>query len=513
MDRHPHRVLVDLSFAGLGYCGIAQESRLFFHALHQLDGVEPTGLIYGRNDANTVHQFPRGRSADCVIENQALFLQSMVDGRPRSRFRGIRILQSLCEKWRELTGLSVQLQPADVESFCDLIWRNLFAKSLSASELDIARQTSMLLANVGPRMLRCRAMLGLPSPRLDATGHDFVVFQDSQVIRVAEKSCKIIRYHDLIPGLRPDLVDCPAAIRNHFQAIRRCLGDSIYACISEPTRNDLVRAFPALTNRTVVIPDVLAENYYPDHQPRRIPQILASRQSSAAAAHPAKFLAPMFESKSLPPFLIATSTVEPRKNYVGLIRSFEEYLARHDDDLRLIIVGNPGWKSKETLRAMAPLITRGRLFHLENVPTAELRVLYSHARALVFPSFYEGFGYAPLEAMRCGTPAIASDIAAHRWVYGDAALYCDPYSVESLVESLERLLKAPNDSLRRSLIARGFERVRRYDGNVVAAQWRALFDELRRQRITHNVADARLEHFDPASAAKSLPTFAISHAA
>ena len=60
------------------------------------------------------------------------------------------------------------------------------------------------------------------------------------------------------------------------------------------------------------------------------------------------------------------------------------------------------------------------------MPVEEMRVLYTHAEALVFPSNYEGFGFPPLEAMQCGTPVIASDIAAHRWVLGDACAVLQP---------------------------------------------------------------------------------------
>ena len=122
---------------------------------------------------------------------------------------------------------------------------------------------------------------------------------------------------------------------------------------------------------------------------------------------------------------------------------------------------------------MEPLVRRGRLIHLDEVPLPELRVLYSHAVATVLPSFYEGFGYSPLESMCCHTPAIASDIAAHRGVYGEAALYCDPYRVSSIVSAIERLSLASEGGLRQELVERGRRRASRYRAPAVAAQWRA----------------------------------------
>jgi glycosyltransferase involved in cell wall biosynthesis len=197
----------------------------------------------------------------------------------------------------------------------------------------------------------------------------------------------------------------------------------------------------------------------------------------------------------MPPYLLMTAAIEPRKNHVTLVRAFESLLARHDTDLCLVIVGRPGWKYSEALQAMKPLIEQGRIIHLMDVPIQELRVLNSHAEAMVFPSLYEGFGYGPLEAMCCRTPAVVSDIAAHRWAYGEAALYFDPYRLDSFVEALEQLLFSDPAECRERLVEAGLERVKLYSAQTVSEHWLALFDELRRQNIRNNVSDARLASF------------------
>ena len=309
----------------------------------------------------------------------------------------------------------------------------------------------MLLANLSGQTLAARSVYRLPSPRLETRGFDFAIFHDSQAIKISPQTCKLIRYQDLIPGLRPDLVGSRTCVESHFRAIRRCRKDSIYVCSSEPTRGDLLRAFPELEQRCVVIPDVLVDSYYPDHQPPMLSTILKSRQSAASGRARVQKSA---DRGQLAPYLIFVSTIEPRKNHLTLIRAFEKLLARHATDLRLVIVGSAGWKYQEALQAMQPLITQRRLYHLENVPQQELRILYTHAEALVFPSFYEGFGYPPLEAMCCDTPTVVSDVATHRWVYGDAALYFDPYRTDSLVASLAQLLFSSDDSLRDALVCR-----------------------------------------------------------
>jgi glycosyltransferase involved in cell wall biosynthesis len=505
------KVLLDLSYATLGYCGLAQESRLLLRSLYEQDGVHPTGLIFGRGGAVVTHRFSRGVSQDRQMENQALFLEALAsNGTPQSRFRPIRWLQRFHYNFRLAMG-RVQTATLDSEFYWDAVWRNVLAKSLPDDDREVAMRCPMLLANLGGTMLAVRSVYNLPAPRIDTRGFEFAVFHDSQAIRVSPGTCKLIRYQDLIPGLRPDLVGNRTCVQNHFRAIRRCLHDSIYVCSSEPTRSDLLRTFPELEERCVVIPDIVLEGYYPQRQPQMIPSIIRNRHSKLAGTGQWRVFDEADEPK---PYLIMVSTIEPRKNHVSLIRAYEQLLSRHDSELRLVIVGNAGWKYTEAVQAMQPLVAAGKLFHLENVPLNELRVLYTHAEALVFPSYYEGFGYPPLEAMCCGAPTAVSDIATHRWVYGDAAVYFDPYRLDSLVECLEELLFCGAEQ-RQQLVDRGRRWAARYFSKQVGRQWFALFEELRRQHVRENVRNAKLSSFKLCDKALTSPHHdaAVSQAA
>jgi glycosyltransferase involved in cell wall biosynthesis len=90
------------------------------------------------------------------------------------------------------------------------------------------------------------------------------------------------------------------------------------------------------------------------------------------------------------------------------------------------------------------------------------------AKAFIYPSFYEGFGFQPLEAFAVGTPVIASQVASLPEIVRDAALLVNPYSVENLAKSLEIITK--NDKLRKSLIEKGYNRAKDFDWSYTAAR-------------------------------------------
>ena len=129
-------------------------------------------------------------------------------------------------------------------------------------------------------------------------------------------------------------------------------------------------------------------------------------------------------------------------------------------------------------RMMASWQARGELFHLSDVPAAELRTLYACAEAVVCPSVAEGFDMPAVEAMRCGAVVAASDIAVHREILGDAVTYFNPYSPDDLCDLLVRLLSSTDEceALRRSALVRAG----RYGRQTVRDQWRELLESCRR---------------------------------
>ena len=100
------------------------------------------------------------------------------------------------------------------------------------------------------------------------------------------------------------------------------------------------------------------------------------------------------------------------------------------------------------------------------VPEADLPALYSGALCFVYPSYFEGFGLPPLEAMKCGTPVIAGNRASLPEVVGDAGLLVDPFDIDAIAAAISNVIDNPN--LRITLRAKGLDRARMFDWKETA---------------------------------------------
>jgi hypothetical protein len=323
--------------------------------------------------------------------------------------------------------------------------------------------------------------------KLDTTGYDFAVIQDSRRIKVSATTRTIIRYHDPIPIHHPDTME-RGNVGFHLPSIRFCAADSHFVCNSEQTRLELVRLEPRLENHSSTIPYSVEQDIRPVAKELPFWEIVQTRLSYAALGYNPSSTAirkiegkisAAAQSKKPPHYIMALATLEPRKNFIGAIRAWERLIFKYNDGIRLVIVGKPGWRFEPILNAMRPRLMSGQLLHLEDLPFSEIQALYRQAECFVFPSFAEGFGFPPVEAMVCGTPSVVSDLPVHRWVMEDAVLYADPYNTGAIAEQIERLVYSDErEALRATLRERASRVLARYDRQTVAAQWVNLFDQL-----------------------------------
>ena len=169
------------------------------------------------------------------------------------------------------------------------------------------------------------------------------------------------------------------------------------------------------------------------------------------------------------PFLLAVSSRSPRKNFAAIVKAMSGPKLR---GIKIVIAGgaNPRVFGDEPERMPE------HVHHLGYVTDEELKSLYRHAMAIIYPSLYEGFGLPPLEAMACGCPVIVSDIPPHHEVCGDAAIYCDPLSPDDIAEKIALVMNDPE--LRRQMQASGFEQARTFSWRQSAAEFYAIVKTL-----------------------------------
>ncbi len=141
------------------------------------------------------------------------------------------------------------------------------------------------------------------------------------------------------------------------------------------------------------------------------------------------------------------------------------------------IVGGAGWREEDALRHMAPHVETGHIYHLQNVPAEDLQTLMRNAACFASVSYNEGFGYSPLEATQAGAPCVISDLAVFRWIFGEGAVFVDPYDVDAIAVGIERLTCMPlSAALVAELRARAEGVLARFRPDVVAQSWSALLE-------------------------------------
>ena len=133
---------------------------------------------------------------------------------------------------------------------------------------------------------------------------------------------------------------------------------------------------------------------------------------------------------------------------------------------RLVVVGKRAWLYAETLRAVEASGVGAEVIFTGYAPETDLPALYSGALCFAYPSYFEGFGLPPLEAMRCGAPLMAGNRTSLPEVVGDAGLLVDPFDTEAMAAALARLID--DQALRATLSARGLARAAQFDWRETA---------------------------------------------
>lgn len=180
--------------------------------------------------------------------------------------------------------------------------------------------------------------------------------------------------------------------------------------------------------------------------------------------------------------ILYLGNIEPRKNIVGLIKAYnelraaDEASARQFSDLKLVLAGAPGWKNRRIYQSWRKSPYQKDIKFLGYISQSDQEILYSVASVFAYPSFYEGFGFPPLEALSYGLPVVCSNTSSLPEIVGRAALTVSPFKIEQLVEALKLVLT--DQSLREYLIAEGYKQAKLFSWDKAALEYLNLFKEV-----------------------------------
>jgi glycosyltransferase involved in cell wall biosynthesis len=264
----------------------------------------------------------------------------------------------------------------------------------------------------------------------------------------------VVTLHDLIPityyERNPE--GYPWRLRAFFRWNLRALnGAAKVICVSETARREIIEAIDIDPERTVTVHNGVDHPGTPEH-----------------ATMPQR------------PYVLYVGGSEPRKNVHGLLRGFAAAAARGLTHELVAVVGSDAARRSAIEAEVDTLGIPDRCRLVASVTDSELWQLYRAADVFVFPSFSEGFGFPPLEAMACGTPVIASDIPVLREVLGDAALFVDPADEQALACALLRLVREDGEKAR--LAEMGKERAAEFTWQACAEQTLAVLEQVAAER-------------------------------
>lgn len=266
-----------------------------------------------------------------------------------------------------------------------------------------------------------------PAPRRTRLFHGL-----NQRLPESHYPVRVVTIHDLFPLSSRDY--STAEFQRRFtEVLRRAIAraDRIIA-VSDATRKQLLRHTEAADERIRVV-----------HHGVDLPQIPAQAEKDA-------FRERVLGLKGREKFFLNVGAIQVRKNVANIILGLKRL-----PEFRLVLAGGDGFGAERIITLMEKEGMAGRIIRLGHASSDRLRLLYSTATALVFPSLEEGFGFPILEAMSYGLPVITSNCSSMPEVAGDAALLVDPMDVSQIAEAMRRV--AGDESLAAGLGRRGRE--------------------------------------------------------
>lgn len=262
---------------------------------------------------------------------------------------------------------------------------------------------------------------------------------------------------DIIPFIHPEWTSSRLRQLKNFAFKKAILSANHIITISEYSKNDILKYFPIDEKNISVVTLGVDKKYF-----KRIPE-------------QAKY--EVLKKYNLEKeFFIFIGTLQPRKNIIRILDAFDKLPADIKEQNQLVIVGQNGWNTDVLINRLRHLESTGYGKWLNYIPEEDMLALLQSAISLIYPSLYEGFGLPIVEAFASHCPVISSNITSIPEVAGDAALLVDPYSTEEITDAMYKI--ATNANLRKHLILKGLEQVKKFSWEKSAEQHLEVFQKV-----------------------------------
>lgn len=275
------------------------------------------------------------------------------------------------------------------------------------------------------------------------------------MLRTAKKN--IVTIHDMIPCILPEYCGSPYKELFLSQTISAAQQSDAVITVSQNSKQDILR-FTDITDTQI---HVIAEA--PKHHCKPLPEPMT-----------ANFLRSRYRLTA--PFFLYVGGFNKRKNVAGLIRGYAAVYRKFPHICPLVIIGKEGSRRKQLEDLAESLAITRYVKFIGYIPDGELPFFYNQCKALIYPSFYEGFGLPPLEAAACRTAVIVSDRASLPEIMGESALYVDaddPLSIGN------QMLSLVTDIKKRDMMAKkAYLRSKNFSYRSVAQQTLKLYENI-----------------------------------
>jgi glycosyltransferase involved in cell wall biosynthesis len=274
-------------------------------------------------------------------------------------------------------------------------------------------------------------------------------------IKLPPKVASVVTIHDLIFERYPNFYPRFDRFVYRQKFRRACQQADVVVAISEQTKRDIVDFYKIKEEKIKVIYQSCHRQFYVNDKPNDAIKNTVLKQNNLPNN-----------------FFLYVGTINERKNLLGIMKALKQLKT----PINLVVIGDGGAYLNEVKKYVLDNQLSNQIYWLSKVNFADLPAIYASAKALILPSFFEGFGIPIIESLWSGTPVITSVDSCFAEAAGDGALYIEPTDYQAISDAI--LTINEDENLRNELIGKGGVFVQKFHEKEIAGQWKNLYNSI-----------------------------------